>query len=377
MVETITPAVHGGRRGRWALFLAVHAAGATLAAAAFGALLGVVGGLLGAPWGAAGSLFVATIGGLYLLREALGVPVPVPQLRRQVPDWWRTFFPFGAAAFLYGLGLGVGFLTYLAHGTLVVVATVAVATGRPLLGAALVAPFGLARGMSAAVAARARTPEQGSALIAALARSARRPGWRLAHAVVVGCIVAAASAATRGLESGELAEASAAVLAIAFGVAGMAKAVRARTWRRALASYRLPGSIEGAARAGVPMVELGVAALPLLGFVSTTGVVSLVVLTTFSAAIILARVRVGRRLDCGCFGSVQTRDYRLLLARNAALATIAAAAWTRGTNRAVLGSWSPPTGGDALPAVFVVVGLALTIAVAALGVVTARRGARR
>ena len=36
------------------------------------------------------------------------------------------------AAFLYGVGLGVGFLTYLTHGTLVVVAVAAVASGRPL-----------------------------------------------------------------------------------------------------------------------------------------------------------------------------------------------------------------------------------------------------
>src|SRR4029450_14056998 len=105
----------------------------------------------------------------------------VPQLRRQVPQWWRTFFSVPVAAFLYGAGLGVGFLTYLAHGTLVVVAVAAVASGKPLVGAALLAPFGLARGLSVLVAVRARRPQEGTALVARLARSASSPGWRAAN----------------------------------------------------------------------------------------------------------------------------------------------------------------------------------------------------
>src|SRR4029453_15438710 len=73
------------------------------------------GGLLGAPWGVAGAVLVGASAAAYLARE-FGAPVPVPQLRRQVPDWWRTFFPPNVAAFLYGIGLGPGFLTYLSHG---------------------------------------------------------------------------------------------------------------------------------------------------------------------------------------------------------------------------------------------------------------------
>src|SRR5512134_2076601 len=134
MVETITPVVHGGRRSRWARFLVLHVAGAMAAAAAFGAILGGAGALLGAPWGAAGLGLVAALAALYLAREVFGLRVPVPQLRRQVPDWWRTYFPFGPASFLYGIGLGVGFLTYLSHGTLVVISAAAVASGRPSAG---------------------------------------------------------------------------------------------------------------------------------------------------------------------------------------------------------------------------------------------------
>ena len=55
---------------------------------------------------------VAAVAVLYLVRELTGIRVPVPQLRRQVPDWWRTYFGRPLAAFLYGAGLGVGFFTF-------------------------------------------------------------------------------------------------------------------------------------------------------------------------------------------------------------------------------------------------------------------------
>ena len=143
MAETITPVVHGGSRRAWAVSVAVHALGAGIAAATLGALLGGFGALLGAPWGRTGAMAVAAVAGVYLVAE-FGIGVPVPQLRRQVPDWWRTFFPPRVAAFLYGIGLGPGFLAYLMHGTLVAVAVAAAATGSALVGALLVAGFGLA-----------------------------------------------------------------------------------------------------------------------------------------------------------------------------------------------------------------------------------------
>ena len=194
MVETITPVVHGGSRERWGISLALHAIGAAVAAAIVGSLLAGAGALLGAPWGVPGAVFVAAAATLYLARE-LGAPVPVPQLRRQVPDWWRTFFPPHVAAFLYGVGLGPGILTYLGHGTLVVVSVAAVASGHPLVGAALLAPFGLARGLGPVVAFGVRSPSDGAALVDRLGRSASRGRWRLANgvALVVASVVAGIS----------------------------------------------------------------------------------------------------------------------------------------------------------------------------------------
>src|SRR5215211_7719064 len=112
MVETISPVVYGTRT-RWISALALHAVGAAATAAAFGAAIAAAGALLGAPWGRAGAVAVVVLVAVYGARELAGLPIPVPQLRRQVPDWWRTYFGRPFAAFLYGAGLGVGFLTYL------------------------------------------------------------------------------------------------------------------------------------------------------------------------------------------------------------------------------------------------------------------------
>src|SRR5918992_2958094 len=151
MVETITPVVHGGR-ARWIRAVALHVLGAASTAALFGAALGAVGSLLGAPWGRAGAIALALVALVYAVDEVPGVWVPVPQLRRQVPDWWRTFFGPSIASFLYGAGLGIGFLTFLAHGTLVVVAAAVIAIGDPLAGLLILGSFGLARGLAIVVA---------------------------------------------------------------------------------------------------------------------------------------------------------------------------------------------------------------------------------
>ena len=375
MVETITPVVHGGRTRRWAIALALHVLGAGLAAAAFGVALGAAGMALDAPWGAAGFVAIAALGVLYLTREALGVRVPVPQLRRQVPDWWRTFFGFETAALLYGMGLGIGFLTFLRHGTFVVVSSAAIATGRPLLGALIVAPFGVARGLSATVASTSRTQEDGTALVGRLSSSAAWVGWRVAHAgALLAVIGTAAFAIRRGGWPGDLGGLAATTLAIAFGWAAVSKVVRSRRWRRSLQSYGLGGRFERTVAVGVPLVELGIGGLLFLGLPSTAGVLSLGVLAAFSVGIVTARIRNGPRLDCGCFGSARVRDYRLLLARNGVLATVALVAWRRGTDTWIGADVVAPSGGELVPAALVALGLVLATLVVAATVRTVRRG---
>ncbi|MGH2581145.1 MAG: MauE/DoxX family redox-associated membrane protein [Actinomycetota bacterium] len=356
MVETITPVVHGGRAGRWAGSVALHVTGAVASAAAFGAILGGAGSLLGAPWGGGRALLIALVAALYLVREATVVPVPVPQLRRQVPQWWRTFFSVPVAAFLYGAGLGVGFLTYLAHGTLVVAAVAAAASGEPLVGAALVAPFGLARGLSVLVAVRARRPQEGSALVARLARSASSPPWRAAHvAALLG--VGVAAAAMLPASDVFVAPLAAAALGAAFGWSAGAKIARPASWRRVLGAHGLPPWVQRTSVIGVPVAEVAIVGLVVMGMHRAAGIAALVILAAFSAAILEARRRFGNVVACGCFGTSVAQDYRILLLRNALLAGGASIAALGGVDAPRISVPGLPTAGDAFPAALAVTGI--------------------
>jgi hypothetical protein len=365
MAETITPVVHGGDRRAWGVSVAIHVLGAAISAAALGAALGAFGALLGAPWGVAGMWAVAVAAAVYLVAE-LGARVPVPQLRRQVPDWWRTFFPPRVAAFLYGIGLGPGFLTYLTHGTLVAVAVAAAVTGSPFLGAAIVMPFGLARGLAVIAAFDVRTPAEGASLVERLSRSSSRIGWRLANALALTAVVVLAVVRTRSIdEPGETGALAAAALTVIFGASAVVKIAGWSAWRRALRSYGLPQPVERVSAFAVPAAEALVASLPLLGLGSSAGLLGLGLVSAFSVAIVAARARGDRRIDCGCFGAARPRDYRVLLLRNGALAIVAGVAWRAGADAWALGSLGVPRGSEVVPAAVTFVGLALAAWVAA------------
>jgi hypothetical protein len=323
MVETIAPVVHGERRSRWWFSVALHALGATVAAAAFGAVLGGLGAVVGAPWGPAGLVAVAAVAGLYAARELAGIRVPIPDRHRQVPEWWRTFFPAPAASFLYGLGLGIGFLTYLRHGTLVAVAVAALATGDPLLGAALIAPFGLARGVSVVVARRATSGAAIAAAVDRLERLAQTPAPALANGIILAVLGITAAVAAVGTAGGASSGLGAWVLAAVFGWAAVAKLLAREAWTEALRVYGL-GVLERPAAVGVPLLEAAVAVLVVVGLPRPGAALAIGLLIAFSAAILRARGRVGDRLPCGCFGRKGRLDVRLALFRNAALIALSA-----------------------------------------------------
>ena len=371
MVETISPVGYGGRAGRWLAAVALHTLGATATAAAFGAVLGAVGSVLHAPWGAAGLGVTAAVALAYAAREAFGLPVPVPAARRQVPDWWRSFFSWPVAATLYGAGLGIGFLTFLGNGGLAVVAVAAVASGRPAAGAVVVGAFGLARGLSALAARPVRTREAGAALVDRLA--ARDPSWwRGVNAAALLLVGAAVLFRLAGSSAGALRStipaAAASVLAIAFGWSAAAKLVMPAVWRRTLAAQALPRGTTRVAAAAVPAVEAAVPAAVILGAPAVAAAIALVTLVCFSATIVRARVRNGRdAVACGCFGGSRSRDYRLLLARNATLAVVAVAGL--GASPVHVGWWpGAPAAGEALP-------VAVATSAVAVAVLTAWRSA--
>jgi hypothetical protein len=192
MVETITPVVHGNDRFRYRLSVLLHIAGAVLSSALMGAALGALGAGLGMTWSPGALIAVAAVSTLYLIREVAAVPVPLPEVRRQVPEWWRTFFSPATAAFLYGMGLGVGFFTYLRHGTLVCVAVVAFTSGDLLVGIVVCSPFGLARGISVLLGREAKDETATAALADQIASMGETLVPRVANSVALAGIGAAA-----------------------------------------------------------------------------------------------------------------------------------------------------------------------------------------
>ncbi|MEX2275087.1 MAG: MauE/DoxX family redox-associated membrane protein [Actinomycetota bacterium] len=376
MVETITPVVHGGRRGRWAIDVVLHVAGATAAAGLFGLALGALGAVLGAPWGAAGLVLVAGVALAYGLAEASGVRMPIPQARKQVPDWWRTFFSFPVFSFLYGAGLGVGFLTYLSRGTLLAVSAACVASGRPLVGAALMVPFGLARSAVVLLALPLRTREQATALVDRLAEASRSVWWRIANAFALLAVAATAVVAATGAGRAGLQRALPAALAVAFGWSALVKLLRPDRWRRSLAGHGLPSRVAPAAVVAVPLAEAVTALLAVLGLTLAAGMLASVLLMAFSAEIVRLRLRSDGQVPCGCFGGRRTRDWRVLLARNGALLAVSVATATV-TSTPRIGWPDAPEGVDLVPLVVAVGGVLVAIWTATAAASAFRQGSRR
>jgi hypothetical protein len=373
MVETITPVVHGGR-ARWLRAVALHVLGAGTTAALFGALLGWTGSLLGAPWGRAGAVAVAVVAIVYALGELPPTSVAIPQLRRQVPDWWRTYFGPSVAAFLYGAGLGVGFLTFLAHGTLVVVAAAAIAIGEPGWGAVIVGAFGIARGAAIVVSGSITTHDEGATVLDRLLARSDRARRRANGLALVALAIVASWIASR--TDGGWALLASAVVAGTFAWSAVAKLASPRRWVRALADHHLPTRVIGFARTGVPAAEALVPVLALLGFRRAAAAVALGLLVVFSIEIVRARVTVGPDVACGCFGERTTASASSQLLRNASLLVLAATALTM-TADAPLFNWpGVPQGRDVVPAVLAVVGLAVAVFAAWRSTVWLARGRR-
>src|SRR5919197_1777765 len=166
MVETFTPDVCGSRR-RQRLALAYFALGAFAASALVGAGLGALGGLMGGGL----ALAAASLALLAAAREGGLLPLPLPQFRRQVPERWRAELPLPVWSLGYGIGLGIGFLTFQPVATFWVACAAAVALGRPLSAALCFAAFGLGRTLMTVSARRGHADP--TAAVEALVRRRR------------------------------------------------------------------------------------------------------------------------------------------------------------------------------------------------------------
>jgi hypothetical protein len=194
MVETFTPAVCGSRN-RQRLALALFAVAALAASAALGALLGLAGDALGARRALLGAAVLAL---LAAAREAGLISLPLPQVRRQVPERWRSELPLPVWSLGYGSGLGAGFLTFQPVATFWIACAGAVALADPLMAAICLSLFGLGRSLMAAAPLHSRRDP--TSLVEALAdgrRTLARANAAVLALFAVLLFAAPAGAATR------------------------------------------------------------------------------------------------------------------------------------------------------------------------------------
>src|SRR5207247_8528955 len=105
--------------------------------------------------------------------------------------------------------------------------------------------------------------------------------------------------------------------------------------------------------------EVGIVGLVVWGVPRTGGFAALVRRAGCAGGILRARRRFGDVVACGCFGTSEPRDYRILLVRNAVLAGGASIAAVGGVDAPRFSVPGPPTAGDALPAALAAIGIAV------------------
>ena len=257
----------------------------------------------------------------------------------------------------------IGFLTFMATGGLVVVSVAATVSGRPLLGAVLVAPFGFARGLSALTAFRVETQGDGQRLVERLAGRSEFPR-RFANGVALLVVMALAAAAVPAADIGGWGDLSAAVLAVVFAWAAASKLVAGRRWSRTLAAHRLPTGVGDLAQWSVPVAELLVPLLVLIGLRTVASGWALVLLVGFSAEALRVRHVVGPGVPCGCFGGRDAVNAGVLLARNLGFGVLAVVGVAGATDDAITSWPGAPGPGEVLPMMLASIGMLTAAAVA-------------
>ncbi|MEA2508724.1 MAG: Methylamine utilization protein MauE [Actinomycetota bacterium] len=147
------------------------------------------------------------------------------------------------------------------------------------------------------------------------------------------------------------------LVALVLGWAALAKLIRFSHWQQALGAYGLPTRVASVASIAVPLAELAVVCLMLVGRARAGAALTLGLLSVFSLTLPQMSQKHGNRVPCGCFGKATSYDLRLLIARNGALAALAGIILIGGRDHLVIGSihsaWT------VLPSALVFVGLSL------------------
>lgn len=155
-----------------------------------------------------------------------------------------------------------------------------------------------------------------------------------------------------------------------FAWAALAKSLDRRAWTAAVSGFGFRGAAARLVMVAVPLAEVVIVALFLLGYLEIGAALTLALVASFSGAIVRARaIEKSDRVPCGCFGGAQRVDYRLLLARNAGLAGLGALVLlARGPSSLAL-----PRGTELVPTALVVVAGVLVVWMASAAATSLRR----
>ncbi len=247
MVDTLAPQGYAQRMRVTALACLTFAGGALAGGVATFGGLALLGGALGAPYGAA-----AAIAAALLLAAAAGDAAGrriVPQVRRQVPEAWRRVLPVALASALYGGLLGLGFTTFVLSFAVYGLAAACLALGEPQIGVAVGLAFATGRIVPVVVLAPLQSTARGLDIAAAMAerprvlRTIRAVGALALSAAALGVVlggVPAGAAAPETLLTDNGTDPSAVGGSVAWQVPGTQTGVLAR--EGAPAPQTLPGA---------------------------------------------------------------------------------------------------------------------------------------
>lgn len=154
-ISLLRPTGRGAKAvAEWLPTFAMHGAGYALGALILGTLLGAIGAILGfAGFGTAALVMLALVGLIYGAHQLDFLRVPYPQRRAQVPHDARVRFSKPVVGGLYGLALGLDYMTYVQTPLLYLVTLAAALTGNIPEAIALIALFNLGRFLPVAASA--------------------------------------------------------------------------------------------------------------------------------------------------------------------------------------------------------------------------------
>lgn len=153
-ISLLRPTGRGARAVReWLPTFAMHGLGYAAGAVILGTLLGAIGALAGfTGFGTGlGLAVLAAIGLLYGAHQLDFLKVPYPQRRAQVPHDARQRFSKPVVGGIYGLALGLDYLTYVQTPLLYLATAAAILTGTLPEAIAIIAIFNLGRYLPMAV----------------------------------------------------------------------------------------------------------------------------------------------------------------------------------------------------------------------------------